>query len=200
MDAADRRRERHPRRLPDARRPRGSGAGGAALRRHRVRDLRLVRQRRATGSRCSRTCRRRRSPTSGSTATTSCCRRWGAAFWIMDNMTPLQQLALRHQMSDDRRRTCSSRATRTGCATRRSRGGPGRTRVPAAGRVDRLLPGRRTRERANHSTSPTARARRCGRFPSAHRRGGRGRRAAEAAGRRRCPRALAQPRALGPSA
>ena len=44
---------------------------GAALRRDRVRLLRLVRQRRARGSRCSRICRRRRSPTSACSAAIS---------------------------------------------------------------------------------------------------------------------------------
>ena len=47
VDEADRRRQRHPGRSPDARRPRGSGTRRPALCRHRVRHLRVVRQRRA---------------------------------------------------------------------------------------------------------------------------------------------------------
>ena len=45
VDAADRRQERHPDRSPDARRPRGSAAGRPALRRHRIRAVRLVQRR-----------------------------------------------------------------------------------------------------------------------------------------------------------
>ena len=45
LDAADRRQERHPDRSPDARHPRGSAPGRPALRRHRVRLLRVVQRR-----------------------------------------------------------------------------------------------------------------------------------------------------------
>ena len=77
MDEADRRRQRHSRRLSDAGRARGSGTRRPALRRHRVRHLRVVRQRRAVAAAAAEPARRRRSPTSASTAATSSSPRWG---------------------------------------------------------------------------------------------------------------------------
>ena len=70
--------ERHSGRSADARRARGSRAGRAAVRRHAAGRVRVVRQRASTGSRCSRTCRRRRSPISRSTTAICSRRRWAA--------------------------------------------------------------------------------------------------------------------------
>jgi len=66
----------------------------------------------------------------------------GRSFWIMDDVSPLHQLASRHELVMRRRRTCSSRARPTACGTRRRPHRP-TTAVPRRGRRDRLLPGRR---------------------------------------------------------
>ena len=76
LDAADRRRQRHSGRSADARRARGSRTGRTAVRRHARGRVRVVRSGQALADRCSRTCRRRRSPTSRSTTAISWRRRW----------------------------------------------------------------------------------------------------------------------------
>ena len=93
LDAADRRRQRHPGRSADARRARGSRAGRIALRRHaaRARTCRSIRA--STGRRCSRICRRRRSPTSRSTTAISSRRRWGGRSGSWTTSSPLRQIA-----------------------------------------------------------------------------------------------------------
>ena len=67
-------------------------AGRAALRRHASGAF-VSFNRASTGSRCSRTCRRRRSPTSRSTTAISSISTMGRSFWIMDNVAPLRQMA-----------------------------------------------------------------------------------------------------------
>ena len=57
LDAADRRHQRHPGQSLRALRAGGSEPPRAAVRRHRVRHVRLVRRRRRTGSRSNSTCR-----------------------------------------------------------------------------------------------------------------------------------------------
>ena len=123
----------HPTRVvredPEQRRP--------ALCGHRVRLLRLVRQRPTLAARCSRTCRPRRSPTSASIAATWSSRRWGgrSGSWTTSRRCgrwrrPASQLTLLQPSSRDplspgrrrarRRAAISSRRARD--RLRRARG------------------------------------------------------------------------------
>ena len=117
LDAADRRQERHPRRLADARRPRGSRSRGPALRRHRVRDVHLVRQRRALAAvpaePAERADQRHQGAPEGS-------RHRDAGPRALDPRQP-QRAASDHAADARRRsRSSSSRATATGRASART--------------------------------------------------------------------------------
>ncbi len=82
-------RRRHPGRRLHARRARGPRPARPALRGNRDRALRLVRRRRAAGSRSSSTCRSFRSPTSSSRTKDLVVATQGRSFWILDDLTPL---------------------------------------------------------------------------------------------------------------
>ena len=84
---------RHPAHGVHARGARGSGAARPALRGHGVRRLGLDGRRRRPGSRCSSTCRGRACATSRCRGTTSSRRRTAASFWVIDDLSPLRQLA-----------------------------------------------------------------------------------------------------------
>ena len=135
-----------PERLADARRARGSGSRRTALRRHRVRDVHLVRQRRALAARSISTCRACRSPTSSVHHKDLIVATQGRSIWILDDVTPLH--ADRGRRRRRRAWRCSNRATRFARASvaaaadsaavgRRRRGA---SPVPAVRRADQLLP------------------------------------------------------------
>ena len=113
LDAADRRQERHPRRLADARRPRRSGSRGPALRRHRVRDVHLVRQRRALAAvpaeHAERADHRHQGPPEGSG-------RRDAGARVLDPRQPHR--AASDHAADDRRRDVRLFKPRDGYRTR----------------------------------------------------------------------------------
>ena len=83
----------HSRRRVHAHHSRRSGAARAALRRHRDRRLLLDRRRRALGSRCSSIFRARRCAISRFTAADLIAATHGRAMWVLDDVSPLRQLA-----------------------------------------------------------------------------------------------------------
>ena len=87
LDAADRRQERHPGRLADARRARGSRSRRACSTPAPSSACSSRSTTARTGSRSSSTCRTCRSPTSRSTSKDLVIATQGRAFWILDNLT-----------------------------------------------------------------------------------------------------------------
>ena len=91
---------RDPRRRDRQCRARGSGAAGAAVRRHRARGLRLVQRRRTLAAAAAEHAGDVRSATSSSRTTISSSATHGRAFWILDDITPLRQIDESRRPSD----------------------------------------------------------------------------------------------------
>ena len=85
-------RRRHRQRSVRPRRARGPPTRGAPLRWDRDRHVTCRSTTARTGSRCSSTSRSHRSPISKCRATTSSAATQGRAFWILDDLSPLQQI------------------------------------------------------------------------------------------------------------
>ena len=108
LDAPDRRaRNGIPARSADARRARGSRTGRTALRRHARRRIRLVRSGQALADAAAEPAGDAGHRLQGPPRRSRSRRRWGASFWIMDNVAPLRQIAASvtkpHAAAHDRR-------------------------------------------------------------------------------------------------